>query len=96
MFFSKEIKVTHQFGESHIELITTFLENYFSVQFLDSDEIEMELILHTYLIDGYEVTFMTEGMVGISLIGKKSILKKVINKVLDENPNLFELIHKRI
>lgn len=52
----------------------------------------MDLTYYEFLIDGYNISFISEGMIGTFILGKSSIVKKIIQKVHKENPNLFECI----
>ncbi len=89
MIFKKQIDISENFGADYIEVIVEFLKKHFSISSKGVDEIEMDLIYFNYIIDGYEISFISEGMKGTSILGKKSIVNKIVEKVKNDNPELF-------
>jgi hypothetical protein len=89
MIFKKQINISENFGADYIEIIVEFLKKHFSVLSKGVEEIEMDLIYFNYTIDGYEISFISEGMKGTSILGKKSMVNKIVNKVKSDDPKLF-------
>jgi hypothetical protein len=91
MFFKKEVKISKNFGEEYIENVISFLMSEFTISFKGTNVIEMDLIFYDYIIDGNEVTFLFETMVGTSILGKKKIIDKIKKKMKEENTGFFDL-----
>ena len=92
MFFKKQIKFSNNYGSQYVDNIINFLGDYFTVSYKGRNDIEMDLTYYEFLIDGYNISFISEGMIGTFILGKSSIVRKIIEKVRKENPNLFECI----
>jgi|GEM_PF-1661046 len=91
MFFKKEVKISKNFGEEYIENVIAFLSTEFTISFKRTNVIEMDLIFYDYIIDGNEITFRSESMVGTSILGKKKIIDQIKKKIKEENTGLFDL-----
>jgi hypothetical protein len=94
MFFKKQIKISKDFGTDYVEKVVEFLGSYFIITFEGQKEIEMDLIYFNYTIDGNRVSFVSEGMVGTSILGKSKIVKKIIKIGREENSSLFESLEE--
>lgn len=90
MFFKKQIKISEKFGSDYVENVIEFLKKYFSISYQGLNEVEMDLVYFNYIIDGSEITFVSEGMDGTSILGKSAIVKRILKLVENENPELFE------
>lgn len=92
MLFNKQIKVSNKFGENYINDIIECLKTDFVIEFLIKNEVEMDLVYFDYKIDGKKVSFLSEGVEGTFIIGKNTIVNRIIDKVSKNNGELFELI----
>ncbi len=91
MFFKKEVKISKNFGEEYIENVISFLIPEFTITFKSTNVIETDLIFYDYIIDGNKITFLSETMVGTSILGKKKIIDKIKKKMKEDNTGFFDL-----
>lgn len=81
--FESEIKISDKFGTDFVISIVEILKKHFTVEFIQEHQLEMDLIIMHYKIDNEKISFLTEGMVGTIIIGKKKSLKPIIAIIQD-------------
>ncbi|MCB0535503.1 MAG: hypothetical protein KDD14_25080 [Saprospiraceae bacterium] len=92
MFFSRQLKVSKKFGPDYIETVIEFLNSYYTIVFEGKREIDMDLVYFNYNFDGKKISFISEGMVGTSIYGKSDVVKNIVSKVKEDNPELFDIL----
>ena len=87
--FKSEIKISENFGTDYIESLVTCIKNHFKVELIKENIVESELIFIEYEINGIKISFMTEGMIGTSLIGMKKDIETILTLLKNKYPEFL-------
>jgi len=88
-FFKAEIKISEDFGEDFLALWNEFLVAEFSAILLSEAELSFDMFSQEYNIEGITISIFSEGMSGTSLIGKKNLLNRIIDRAKKVKPELI-------
>ncbi|MCU4177725.1 hypothetical protein [Carboxylicivirga sp. N1Y90] len=88
--FKSEIKISENFGAKYIDSLIELIETHFEIELVNKKIVEPELIFIDYKIDKKNISFMSEGMVGTSIIGRRRDVKTIITLLENEYSKFLE------
>ena len=76
--FDSEIKISDKFGTDFVISLIEILKRHFTVELIQENQVEPDLIFMHYIINNQKISFLTEGMQGTSLIGKMKAIEPIL------------------